>query len=64
MMASEGIAIGNAPLFDDSNYAYWRIRMSIYLKAMSYIRRCMRLLGGTGERNRQDTRKSQVELFH
>ena len=34
-MASEGISIGNAHLFDGSNYAYWKIRMSIYLKAMS-----------------------------
>ncbi|MGL6083498.1 MAG: hypothetical protein ACRC4N_13960 [Gammaproteobacteria bacterium] len=34
-MASEGIAIGKAPFFDGSNYAYWKIKMSIYLKAMS-----------------------------
>ena len=34
-MASERMSIGKAPLFDGSNYAYWKIRMSIYLKAMS-----------------------------
>ena len=34
-MTSEGIALGKAPLFDGSNYAYWKIIMSIYFKAMS-----------------------------
>ena len=34
-MASEGMSIGKAPLFDGSNYSYWKIRMSIFLKAMS-----------------------------
>nr|CCI55295.1 PH01B001G05.18 [Phyllostachys edulis] len=34
-MAGEGIAIGKAPLFDGSNYTYWKIRMLIYLKAVS-----------------------------
>ena len=34
-MDSEGMSIGKAPLFDSSNYAYWKIRMSIFLKAMS-----------------------------
>ena len=34
-MSSEGMAIGKAPLFDGSNYSYWKIRMSIFLKAMS-----------------------------
>ena len=34
-MASEGMALGRAPLFDGTNYAYWKIRMSIFLKAMS-----------------------------
>ena len=34
-MASEGMSIGKALLFDGSNYSYWKIRISIYLKAMS-----------------------------
>ena len=34
-MASEGMALGRAPLFDGTNYAYWKIRMSIFLKAIS-----------------------------
>jgi hypothetical protein len=34
MASNNNVHIGNPPHFDGNNYDYWKIRMSMYLKAM------------------------------
>ena len=35
MIANERFSIGEAPQFDGTNYAYWKVRVTVYLKVMS-----------------------------
>ena len=34
-MSGEGVNVGRAPLFDGTNYSYWKVRMGCFLEAMS-----------------------------
>ena len=35
MTTRDLVHLGEAPYFDGSNYAHWKIRMTIFIKAMS-----------------------------